>query len=72
MTGLELIQRQIDSGCRGAPQHKAIMSGSLTAEELQQAKELGCHVLQKPVTFEVFEHLLNTIEDDHRALVEAG
>jgi CheY-like chemotaxis protein len=72
MTGLELIQQQIDLGCKTAPQHKAIMSAALTAEELQQAKELGCHVLQKPVTFEVFEHLLDSLADEHRALVDAG
>lgn len=72
MSGMELIQRQLDSGCKSVAHGKAIMSRALTVEETQLASELGCHVLQKPVTYEALEHLLSSIEDENQTLVEAG
>ena len=62
MSSLELIRRQIDSGCKLAPQYKVVMTGYLTQEDVSQAKKLGCHILQKPITFEIFNNWLIEIE----------
>ncbi len=55
MTGLDFIQQQLDKGCKHPARHKVVISDSLTRKEFMQAKKLGCHVLQKPVTYEIFE-----------------
>lgn len=72
MTGLELIQRQHEFGCKIAAKSKVVMSGVLTVEERQLATELGCFVMQKPVSFEVLEQILNTIEEQGQELEAAG
>lgn len=54
-TGLDFVQLQSDKGCRLAAQCKSVVSSSLTNAEFRQAKRIGCHVLQKPVVFEIFE-----------------
>lgn len=71
MTGLQLIQRQLDFGCTVSAQGKVIMSTNLTTEETQLANELGCHVLQKPVTFEALEEMLSSVVDQSQEQVEA-
>ncbi len=63
MNGLEMIQRQLEFGCKIAAKRKVIISGALTTEEKQLATDLGCFVMQKPVSFEVLEQILNTIEE---------
>jgi CheY-like chemotaxis protein len=50
MTGLELIQRQHEFGCKIAANF----------------------VMQKPVSFEVLEQILNTIEEQGQELEAAG
>ena len=59
--GLDLIEQQLEMGCKVPPQRKAVISASLSEEEFRQAKKLGCHVMQKPITFEIFENWLNKI-----------
>lgn len=61
-SGLDLVALQSEKGCRIDPQHKAIMAGNLTEQEFRQAGVLGCYVLQKPVTYEIFENWLNSFE----------
>ena len=48
MSGLELIRRQQAGGCKGMPENMAVMSDSWTPEELEQARQLRCHVFRKP------------------------
>jgi CheY-like chemotaxis protein len=62
MMGLDVIQRQIERGCKLDIQYKAVMSGALTEDEIKQAKKLGCHVLHKPVSFEILEKWINSVE----------
>lgn len=49
MSGLKLIKKQLEGGCKGATQNKLILSTSVRkSRELSFAKELGCKVLMKP------------------------
>lgn len=59
LTGLQFVARQEEKCCRVPIHRKAVMSGSFTKEEFMQARHLGCHVLQKPVTFEILENWLD-------------
>jgi hypothetical protein len=49
MTGLEFVRQQSVRGCKGIMKHKAVMSGSWSAEELRLAKSLGCKIFYKPM-----------------------
>lgn len=59
MTGLEFIQRQRDGGCKLSPEYKAVMAKTFSKEEFRNTLATGCHVLQKPITYEIFEDWLN-------------
>lgn len=48
MNGLMLIARQTLGACRIPVAMKALLSGGLTCDELDQARELGCKVFHKP------------------------
>lgn len=49
MSGLKLIKKQIEGGCKGATQNKLVLSTAVRkSRELSFAKELGCKVLMKP------------------------
>ncbi|ABA88590.1 response regulator [Syntrophotalea carbinolica DSM 2380] len=52
MTGLELIDRQASGGCKKYVGNKAVLSGSLTEDERQKARRLGCKVFHKPYKLE--------------------
>lgn len=49
MSGLKLIKKQLDGGCKGAVQNKLVLSTSTRkSREFSFADELGCKVLMKP------------------------
>jgi DNA-binding response OmpR family regulator len=49
MSGLKLIKKQLEGGCKGATQNKLVLSTSIReSREFSYAKELGCKVLMKP------------------------
>ncbi len=49
MSGLKLIKKQLDGGCKGAVQNKLVLSTSTRkSREFSFANELGCKVLMKP------------------------
>ena len=49
MSGLSLIKKQLEGGCKGASQNKLVISSSVRKdEEVSFAKELGCKILMKP------------------------
>ena len=49
MSGLKLIKKQLEGGCKGATQNKLVLSTSMRkSREFSFAKELGCKVLMKP------------------------
>ncbi len=60
--GLSLIECQIEKGCKVATHRKALMVNKITEQSFKNANRLGCHVLQKPVTFENLEAWLNGLE----------
>ena len=64
MTGLEFIQRQRNGGCKLLPKYKAVMARTFSKEEFKNTLATGCHVLQKPITFEIFEDWLNRMNSD--------
>jgi CheY-like chemotaxis protein len=48
MTGLELIRMMADKGCHAPPKNKIVISPSLTTEQHEEFRGLGCHFLPKP------------------------
>lgn len=59
MSGLELIQWMNDRGCK-LPNHcKAVISGSWSNEEYEQALQLGCKIFQKPASIEEIHQWLD-------------
>ena len=60
MTGLEFIENLKRNGCK--VQHIAIMSGRWKDEEIEHAKRLGCHILEKPFKLDEIEKWLDNCE----------
>ncbi len=60
--GLSFIECQIENGCKIATYRKALMVNKITEQSLKNANRLGCHVLQKPVTFKTLETWLIGLE----------
>lgn len=58
ISGLNFIESQIQKGCKVLAHRKALMSGALTKEEFIRTQKIGCHFLQKPVTFDVLKDWL--------------
>jgi CheY-like chemotaxis protein len=50
MNGLEFIEHMDRKGCKGLTKNKVLMSGNISEQEEELAKELGCRVLHKPVS----------------------
>lgn len=49
ITGLELIQRQSERGCRAIPQNKAVLSARLKYGQEQEIRALGSTSFKKPL-----------------------
>lgn len=60
ITGLDFIENQITQGCK--VKHFAVMSFSWTSAQREQARKLGCHILEKPFEREDFDIWLNECE----------
>jgi CheY-like chemotaxis protein len=60
MTGLEFIEYQKSMGCK-IP-NIAVMSGRWTVEELEHAKRLGCHTINKPFKVDEIKKWLDVCE----------
>lgn len=65
MNGLELVEHMFERGCKLAAKNKFIMSGDTSAIDMDKAKTLGCHVLEKPITFSELECIIHEIENDY-------
>ena len=59
MTGLELLQRFNNRGCKIPNHRRAIISGSWSEEEYHQARQLGCKIFQKPFSIEEINQWLD-------------
>jgi CheY-like chemotaxis protein len=51
MTGLELLQRQSERGCKIDIKMKAIVSGYADEELVAKCRDLGCSFFEKPFSF---------------------
>lgn len=60
MDGLQFIENQKVKNCKC--RHVAVMSGSLTDEDVSRAEKLGCRVFQKPFDMQALFHWLDEIE----------
>jgi len=58
MTGLDFIERMSSRGCRMDPLTKYIMSGNISAIDMAKVESIGCNVLQKPVTFDEIDRIV--------------
>ena len=62
MTGLEFIEHMKNRGCKGLSKNKIVMSEFFSKEDIEKAKELGCHILNKPVIVEEIDKLIEQIK----------
>jgi len=46
--GLEFIRRQAQRNCNLLPRHQLVMSGTVTPEKREEARDIGCRIVQKP------------------------
>lgn len=63
MSGLEFIEMMHKRGCKGNPANKYIMSGNVNVIDMGRVKEIGCNVLQKPVTLEKIDEIVAEFEE---------
>lgn len=61
VTGLEFIERLKERGCKGMTENMLIMSGDALAIDKQKAAELGCRIVQKPMSFTQLDAWLDEI-----------
>jgi DNA-binding NtrC family response regulator len=59
--GLEFIREQSLLGCKLKPHHQIIMSGTVSPVMTQDAKELGCQIIQKPFSLAQLEQLIENL-----------
>lgn len=62
MTGLEFIEQMLEKGCKGLTQNKVVMSGALERVDIEKAKELGCIIVNKPITFNQLDELIEEMK----------
>ena len=62
ISGLEFVKDQIKKGCR--IKNIALMSGSWSKSELQEAKKLGCQLFNKPFNISDINEWLDECEKD--------
>lgn len=60
MTGLELIEKQIDRGCK--VRNLAVLSGDWLDHEVKRASQLGCMTFSKPLRVAELNEWLNQCE----------
>ncbi len=62
MTGLEFIELLSKRGCIILPENRVLMSGDTTSIDMDKVKQLGCQVLQKPVSLQNLDEILCAAE----------
>ncbi len=74
MSGMKLIKKQLEGGCKGAAQNKLVLSTTIRkSRELSFAEELGCKVLFKPFKVSEISDWIDECEkkiDPHRKLAD--
>ncbi|UCH81861.1 MAG: response regulator [Nitrospiraceae bacterium] len=62
MTGLELLQRQCQRGCKLDTKHKAVISGVTEKRIRETIKDMGASFFQKPLIIPEFSEWLSECE----------
>ncbi len=62
MTGLELIRRQSESGCRALSRNKAVLANAFTSRQEYDIRALGCIPLSKPFRLKDLLAWVDTVE----------
>lgn len=62
MNGLEFIEKMQKGGCKGMLRNTILMSGDSTAIDIKNAEKLGCMVVQKPLTFDKLDKIMDIIK----------
>ena len=58
MTGTDFLQSMESRGCKGLSATKILMSGDTGSIDKKIAKQLGCQIIQKPLTFQMLDELI--------------
>jgi CheY-like chemotaxis protein len=62
MFGMDWVERQANKECKIPGHCKGILAKVFVEDDFKRAEKLGCHVLQKPVTYEILENRLVSIK----------
>lgn len=62
MSGLEFIEAMKKQGCKGIAQNMVVMSGALAQEDISKATALGCVVVEKPITLNQIDELIEEMK----------
>ena len=63
MNGLDFIKMMEDRGCKGMMRNKVLMSGNIDMVDTDKAKSMGCIVLQKPVSLQTIDKIVQQVEE---------
>ena len=70
MKGLEFIELMSQRGCKGLPENKIIMSGNISAIDMDKVEVLGCKIEQKPLSLfrvdEIIEEAKKRLQPDRK------
>jgi len=66
MSGLDFLKHQLKNNCRGLIHHKAVMSGDISKEQEEQARQMGCAIFTKPFDLEEIGNWLKQCEQSIR------
>ena len=62
MTGLEFVEHMENKGCKGFINNKVLMSGAFDKSDIEKAKELGCRIVDKPLTLAQIDAWIDEIK----------
>jgi len=62
INGLKFIEMMEKRGCKGATRNKILMSGDTTTIDEEKARDLGCRIIQKPITLDEVDAIIEEIE----------
>jgi len=62
MSGLDLVRVLAEKGCKAPTKNKIVISSSLSPDQEEEFRLLGCHYLHKPFDLEDLSELLQACE----------
>ncbi|MDT8441861.1 MAG: response regulator [Desulfuromonadales bacterium] len=61
MNGLEFVELLETKGCKSVARNRVIMSGALTDEDRAKARQLGCKIIDKPISLRTIDRLIDEL-----------